>query len=116
MNLVWGRTSGGADRIVEGKFHVRWLRVPIVLALVGDRSHHFGHCVVDTLHTTASARVRIGASGEFSDTNKFADDVRSLGAELEAVFREDAMWALLKGNVPVDKDIWPYPQLDIQRR
>ena len=77
---------------------------------------HFGHCVVDTLHTTVAAHVRIGASGDFSYTNKFADDVRSLGAEMEAVFREGAMRALPKGNVPVDKDSWAYPQLDIQLR
>ena len=74
VNLVRSQASGGAGRIVLGKFHVRKLRIPILLAFFDDHSQHLGHCVVNTLHTTVTARV-IGAGGDLSNTKKVVIDV-----------------------------------------
>ena len=104
MNLVGGQASGGSDRIIVGEPHVRQLCISIVLAFVDDHIQHLGHCVVDTLHTTVPARV-VGTGGEFSNTKHLVDDVRKLGAELEAVVREDATRAPPKGNEGVDKNV-----------
>ena len=87
-----------------GELHVRQLRIPIVLAFVDDHIQHLSHCVVNALHTTVTACI-VGAGGDFSNTKKLIYDVEKLGAELEAVAREDAMWTHPKGNVPVDKDV-----------
>ena len=111
MNLVGGQTSGDADRIVVGKLPVRQLRLPIASALVGTHSQHFGHCVVNTLHTTVTTRV-VGAGDDFSNTKKLADNVQILGAELEAVLREDITRAPPKGNVLVDKDVGRPPSCE----
>ena len=66
-----GPTSGDAGSIVIGEIHARYLRIPIVLALVGN------HCVADTLHITVIARV-IRAGGDFSNMEKLVGDVRKL--------------------------------------
>ena len=60
--------------------------------------------MVDTLHTTATARI-IGAGGDFTSTKKLVDDARKLRSELEAVGRKDITWASPKRNVPGDKDV-----------
>ena len=86
--LVGGQVIGGAGRIVVGELHVRQLRISIVLAFVDDHSQHVGHCVVNALHTTVIACM-LGAGGDSSNTKKLIYDVGKLGAELEAVVRED---------------------------
>ena len=104
VNLVGGQAGGGADRIVVGELHVWQLRIPIILAFVDHHGHHLGHYVVNALHTTVTAWM-VGAGGDFSNTKKLIFDVGNLGAELEAVVREDATWTPPKGNIPVDKDV-----------
>ena len=104
VNFVGGQASGGTDRIAVGELHVRQLRIPIVLVFVDDHNQHLGHRVVNALHTTVTAWM-VGAGGDFSNTTKLIYDVGKLGAELEAVVREDATWTPPKGNVPVDKDV-----------
>ena len=83
---------------------MRRLRVPIVLAFVDHHSQYLGDCAVNMLHTTVAAWM-VGAGGNFSNTKKLIYDVGKLGAELEAVVREDDTWTLPKGDIPVDKDV-----------
>ena len=104
VNLVEGQASGGDDQIVVGELHGRQLHSPIVLAFVDELSQHLGHCVVNALHTTVTAWM-VGAGGDVSKTKKLIYCVPKIGAELEAVVREDATWVPPKGNVPVDKDV-----------
>ena len=104
VNLVMGQASGCTDRIVVGELHAWQLRIPIVLAFLDDHSQHLGHCMVNTLHATVTGWM-VGAVGDFSNTKKLIHDVGKLGAELEAVAREDATWTPPKGDVPVDIDV-----------
>ena len=94
---------------------MRQLRIPIVLAFIDDHSQYLGHCVVNTLHTTVTARVA-GAGGDFSSTKTPVDDVRKLGAELKVVARESATRTPPKGNTPVDKDVGRALSCKIERR
>ena len=60
--------------------------------------------MVEGLYTTVSATM-LGAGGDFLNAKKLIYDVGKLGAELEAVVRENDTWTTPKGNVPVDKDV-----------
>ena len=60
--------------------------------------------MVGTLHATVTARM-IGVGGDFSDTKNLVEDVRKLGAELEAVVRKGTTRTPSKRTLPVDKNV-----------
>ena len=83
---------------------MRELFIPVVLELVDDHCQHLCHRVIYTFHLTVAVWV-VGAGGNLSNPEKLIYGVRKLGAELEAVIREDAARTTPEGNIPVDENV-----------
>ena len=94
----------GDDGIVVSIFDVRELFIPVISEVVDDHCQHLGHRMVHTFHPTVAVWV-VGAGGNFSNPEKLIYGVRKLGAELEAVVREDAARAPPERNIPVDENV-----------
>ena len=89
MYVVGSQTRGGTDQIAVHEFDMRELFISVGLELVDDHCQHLGHRLVDTFHPTVVVCV-IGAGGIVLNPEKTIYFVQKLGAELEAVVREDA--------------------------
>lgn len=86
-----------------GQLDVRWLQIPIFLALIEDHGQHLGHHVVHHVVHTLNAAVAlwvVGAGGELVNSKQLVDSVRKLEAELAIVVREYAARADPKGGYP----------------
>ena len=87
MHLIGGQPGGGTDGIIVSKFHVWQMGIPIILPLVDDHSEHLNHGMIHGLDAAVSVSM-IGTSRNFARGEELVNNVRQLGAELEAVVGE----------------------------
>lgn len=90
VHLIQGEPRGGVDSTVICELHLWKVHIPIVL--LGVRSPPwpaFEPSCGNTFHTAIAVRV-VGACGEFSHAQALEDGNIKLGAEMEAVVRQNA--------------------------
>ena len=88
VHLIGDQSGGGTDKIIVSKFHVWQMGIPIILPLADDHSEHLSHGMIYALDAVVAVRM-IGTCPNFSRAEELVHSVRQLGAELEAVVREN---------------------------
>ena len=87
VDLVGRQTRRRADAIVDSKFYVGQMPVPIVLSLVDDHSEHFDHNVVYPLNVSAGVGM-MGACSKLVHTQQLKYSLLKVGAELCSLLSE----------------------------
>lgn len=70
------------------EFHTWKVRIPIVLRLIPQHGQHLRHRLVYTLYASVSVQV-VCACRDFTHAQMVENDDKELGAEPEAVIRQD---------------------------
>jgi len=104
VNVVGGKASSLADRVVVGELDVRQVLVPIGLAFVHGNGQHLRHRMINPFRTTIGLGV-VGAGGHFTNTHEVVDGGRELGTEVRSVVGQKGSHAAPFRHVLIDQHI-----------